>query len=130
MCGHTRDPVIYSKFHRNPFKGFGAQGVKIWPFPLLWLVAFTTACSTVQAVTSRDCRNSDLALAILQLLVPDRRSGTSIMSRFTRPRLYSSKLAADCTVLLIARWSHMLRRPRVIYLIKLGIISAFVIFSK
>ena len=26
------------------------QGVKIWPFPLLWLFAFTTACSTVQAV--------------------------------------------------------------------------------
>ena len=28
------------------------QGVKIWPFPLLWLVAFTTACTTVQAVRS------------------------------------------------------------------------------
>ena len=26
------------------------QGVKIWPFPLLWLVAFTTACTIVQAV--------------------------------------------------------------------------------
>ena len=26
------------------------QGVKIWPFPLLWLFAFTTACTTVQAV--------------------------------------------------------------------------------
>jgi len=26
------------------------QGVKIWPFPLLWLVAFTTSCTTVQAV--------------------------------------------------------------------------------
>ena len=26
------------------------QGVKIWPFPLLWLVFFTTACTTVQAV--------------------------------------------------------------------------------
>ena len=26
------------------------QGVKIWPFPLLWLVAFTTAYTTVQAV--------------------------------------------------------------------------------
>ena len=25
-------------------------GVKIWPFPLLWLFAFTTACTTVQAV--------------------------------------------------------------------------------
>ena len=24
MCGHTRDPIIYSKFHRNPFRGFGA----------------------------------------------------------------------------------------------------------
>jgi len=30
------------------------QGDKIWPFPLLWLVAFTTACTTLQAVTSRD----------------------------------------------------------------------------
>ena len=30
------------------------RGVKIWPFPLLWLVAFTTACTAVQAVTSRD----------------------------------------------------------------------------
>jgi len=29
------------------------QGVKIWPFPLLWLVAFTTACTTVQAVIVR-----------------------------------------------------------------------------
>jgi len=30
------------------------QGVNIWPFPLLWLVAFTTACTTVEAVTSRE----------------------------------------------------------------------------
>jgi len=30
------------------------QGVKIWPFPLLWLVAFTTACTTVQAVINLD----------------------------------------------------------------------------
>jgi len=29
------------------------QGVKIWPFPLLWLVAFSTACTTVQAVMLR-----------------------------------------------------------------------------
>ena len=26
------------------------RGVKIWPLPLLWLVAFSTACTTVQAV--------------------------------------------------------------------------------
>jgi len=29
------------------------QGVKIWPFTLLWLVAFTTACTTVQAVITK-----------------------------------------------------------------------------
>ena len=50
VCAHTRDPIIYSKFHRNPFRGFGSPGVKVWPFPILWLVAFTTACTTVQSV--------------------------------------------------------------------------------
>ena len=24
ICGHTRDVVIYSNFHQNPFRGFGA----------------------------------------------------------------------------------------------------------
>jgi len=28
MCGHTHDVVIYSKFHRNSLRGFGAQGSK------------------------------------------------------------------------------------------------------
>ena len=41
-CGHTINIVIYSRFHRNPFRGFGATtgGVEIWPFPSLWLFAF------------------------------------------------------------------------------------------
>ena len=34
MCGHTRDPVIYSKFHRNPFMGFGAPGGQNLAFPI------------------------------------------------------------------------------------------------
>jgi len=50
VCGHTSDVVIYCKFHRNPFRGLGAPWVEICPFPLLWLLAFTTACTTVQAV--------------------------------------------------------------------------------
>ena len=33
------------------------QGVKIWPFPLLWLFAFTTACTTVQTVIIKDYHN-------------------------------------------------------------------------
>ena len=32
------------------------RGVKIWPFPLLWLVAFTTACTNLQAVTLLFCQ--------------------------------------------------------------------------
>ena len=58
MCGHTRDPIIYSKFHRNPFRGFGAPGGQIWRFPLLWQVAFTTACTTVQAVIYKSQSNA------------------------------------------------------------------------
>jgi len=33
------------------------QGVKIWPFPLLWLFTFTTACTTVQAVIIKGYHN-------------------------------------------------------------------------
>ena len=34
MCGHTRDPIIYSKFHLNPFRGFGAPGGQNLAFPI------------------------------------------------------------------------------------------------
>jgi len=34
MCGQTRDPVIYSKFHRNPFKGFGTLGGQKLALPI------------------------------------------------------------------------------------------------
>ena len=34
MCGHTRDVVIYSKFHRNLFRGFGAPGGQNLAFPI------------------------------------------------------------------------------------------------
>jgi len=42
MCGHMLDIVIYSRFHQNPFRGFGAKGLKF--------ALFTTACTTVQDV--------------------------------------------------------------------------------
>jgi len=46
MCGHTRDVVIYSMFHQNPFRALGNSVVEICQaFPLIWLWAFTTACS-------------------------------------------------------------------------------------
>ena len=34
VCGHTRDPVMYSKFHRNPFKGFGTPGGQNLALPI------------------------------------------------------------------------------------------------
>ena len=34
MCGHTRGPVIYSKFHRNPFRGFRTPGGQNLAFPI------------------------------------------------------------------------------------------------
>ena len=34
MCGHTHDPVIYSKFHQNPFKGFGTPGGQNLALPI------------------------------------------------------------------------------------------------
>ena len=45
MCGFIPPGVIYSKFHGNPFRGFWVPGVDVCPFQLLWLLAFTTACT-------------------------------------------------------------------------------------
>ena len=38
MCAHTRD--LYSKFHRNPFIGFGAPGGRNLPIPITLAIGF------------------------------------------------------------------------------------------
>ena len=30
MCSHTRELVIYSRFHQNPFRGYGATGLTLF----------------------------------------------------------------------------------------------------
>ena len=40
MYGHTPDVVIYSKFHRNPLRGFGAPGGRNLPFPITLAIGF------------------------------------------------------------------------------------------
>ena len=40
MCGHTPDVVIYSKFHRNPLRGFGAPGGRNLPIPIALAIGF------------------------------------------------------------------------------------------
>ena len=54
VCGHTRDVVKYSDFIEIRSGISEPQRGQIGPFPIVWLLAFTTACTTVQ-LTSRDC---------------------------------------------------------------------------
>ena len=52
LCGHTHDMVIYSKFHRNSFRGFGAPGGS--KFGLSHYFGYCLLQQLVQAYTSRD----------------------------------------------------------------------------
>ena len=97
------------------------QVVKIWPFPLLWLVAFTTACTTVQAVTSRYCIVRKLKQVIktsisgtntsLQTFTPltvcCRECYTSIIHCFSS--LYSTDPLLSIAALIFKFCSHMIQ---------------------
>ena len=50
MVGDLQVVVLSFEFHQNRLSGFGAVGVEIYPSPLTWPLAYTTACTTVQAV--------------------------------------------------------------------------------
>jgi len=52
IVGGLRCVVIRVKCDPNRLRGYGAVGVENGPSPLLWPVAYTTACTTVQAVMS------------------------------------------------------------------------------
>ena len=54
MCGHIRDPIIYSKFYRNPFKRFGAPGGQNLAFPITLASRFY---NSLYYRTSRDGRH-------------------------------------------------------------------------
>ena len=56
MVGGLRFVVIRVKCHPNRLRGYGAVGVENGPSPLLWPVAYTTDCITVQAVMFRQKR--------------------------------------------------------------------------
>ena len=50
MVGGLRCVVIHVKCDPNRLRGYGAVGDENGPSLLLWPVAYTTACTTVQAV--------------------------------------------------------------------------------
>jgi len=53
----VREVVTYFKFHENRSRGLGAVGVENHPLPLTRPMAYTTACTTVQAVIVCFIRN-------------------------------------------------------------------------
>ena len=53
MVGGLRCVVIHVRCDPNRLRGYGAVGVENGHSLLLWPVAYTTACTTVQAVISR-----------------------------------------------------------------------------
>ena len=59
--------VIHIKCDPNRLRGYGAVGVESGPFLLLWPVAYTTACTTVQAVIS--CRGLFLFLFFIFIFI-------------------------------------------------------------
>jgi len=52
MFGHTRDLIICSKFHQNPFGGFEAPGRQNLAFPITLAIRFY---NSLYYRTSRDC---------------------------------------------------------------------------
>jgi len=68
MCGHTRDPIIYSEFHRNPFRGFGAPGGQNLAFPITLASRFY---NSLYYRTSRDnwSDEKDISCEIRNLFV-------------------------------------------------------------
>jgi len=50
MLGRIRELVIYFKFHETRLRDLGAVGVENRPLPLTRPMAYTTACTTVEAV--------------------------------------------------------------------------------
>ena len=63
MCGHTPDVVIYSKFHRNPFRGLGAPGGRNLPVPITLAIGFY---NSLHYRASRDTKQS-LALRLMAI---------------------------------------------------------------
>ena len=56
--GRVREVVIYFKFHENRYRGLGAVGVENRPLPLTRPMAYTIACTTVQAVTDPNMKKT------------------------------------------------------------------------
>jgi len=67
MCGHTRDLVICSKFHRNPFRGFGAPGGQNLASPITLATRFY---NSLYYRTSRDSERATIFYPVRHVAAP------------------------------------------------------------
>ena len=90
MCGHTRDPVIYSNFHRNPSRN-----------------------PSVQAVTSRD----EVIVVVLSTVCffGDFDADTDV--EHLRPLCTLSSVEFDVSTVSIAELRHQRRKQTMMLLI-------------
>ena len=73
MCGHTRDPIIYSEFHRNPFRGFGAPGGQNLAFPITLASRFYNSlyyCTSRDIIYGRIIHSNYLRVLVTNCLLP------------------------------------------------------------
>ena len=77
MVGGLWMVVLRFEFNQNRLSAFGTVGVEICPSPLTWPLAYTTACTTVQAVINVCNANSVLTLSMSL-------SGTQFAQRTSR----------------------------------------------
>jgi len=58
--------VLWFKFHQNRLSCFGAVRLEICQSPLTWQLAYTTACTTVQAVIYPPYRTCAHSITFIQ----------------------------------------------------------------
>ena len=68
MRGRVREVVICFKFHENRSRGLRAVEVENRPLPLTRPMAYTTACTTVQAVITAVVYERRLSLRIIYII--------------------------------------------------------------
>ena len=70
MCGRTRDVVIYSRFHRNPFRGFWATGSRNLPLPIDFAIGFNN-CLHYCASRGKwgDCISCHIIVTLMCLVI-------------------------------------------------------------
>jgi len=99
VCGHTRDIVLYSRFHQNPLRGFGATVGQILSFPITVAIGFY---NSLYCRTSRDWIYNSI-------IEPDR--CLYVTYNHTQQRTTSCRTGCNNTAGCTTGWVHYANEP-------------------